>query len=56
MKKILLSLTIFLGLSSCVTTEKAKQFEPSWKFKDGSACLELEDVKKMREELIRCQH
>ena len=57
MIKTLVSLTIFLlTISSCATNEKAKKFEPSWKFKDGSACLELEDVKKLREELVRCQH
>ena len=57
MKKMLASLITFLILSSCATAVKTKALmNLQWKFKEGNACLELEDVQKLREELIKCQH
>ena len=56
MKKTLASLIIFLTLSGCATPEKTKKgLDLKWEFKEDSACLKIEDIQKLREELIRCQ-
>ena len=55
MKKILISLTLFLILSSCQTTRKATAFDGKWSFEGDKACLAKEDILKLREELIRCE-
>ena len=64
MKKTLKSLTTFLILNSlmvgCASRPAATEFDAKWEFcvspsGESKACLGLDDVKKLREILIRCQ-
>jgi hypothetical protein len=57
-----LILSVFaLFVSACATEPKTTKFDGDWEFyqttpfEEPKACLSKEDVKKLREVLIRCQ-
>jgi len=59
-RRTLTSLTTFLILSGCATKPVTTKFDGKWEFCNNAAgetlaCLKKEDVKKLREILIRCK-
>lgn len=59
--KNFLILSVALLLSACATEPKSTKFDGDWEFyevtpfEEPRACLKKEDVKKLRELLIRCE-
>ncbi len=61
LKKFLCLKALALLLSACATTPTPTKFDGDWEFyqvtpfEEPRACLKEEDVKKLRELLIRCE-
>ena len=59
-KRTLINLTAFLILNGCANKPVVTKFDGKWDFCKNAqgetlACLKKEDVKKLREILIRCK-
>ena len=50
----LLEIFLIITISGCTTMQGA-EFDGDWKFKDGMACLDVDDIIKLKKLLRQCE-